>query len=316
MLMKFVAIRNVGTFRDSPFKGDCELRKLTLVHADNGRGKTTLCAILRSLRTGEPRMVLERKTIKGTGEPEIHLRLDSGDAKFKGGAWTAKHEALDVFDSEFVTANVFSGEDITNDHKRNFCRIVLGAAGVKMAELCDTLDGQVREAHKKVKDADAAIEKLLLGKAIPADKFLKLAADPDIDDKIAAKKAQLAAVKDSAEIGKKAGLVRIALEALPETIAGILGKGAEGVSADAAKLVRAHMLRHKINSESWLQEGLGYVAEEECPFCAQGLKGSTLYDALKGLFGKAYEKFKSEVAGLETTVTEVTDATAMLKVQG
>ena len=51
MLKKFASIKNVGVFRNSPASGDTELRKLTLVHGDNGRGKTTLCAILRSLRT-------------------------------------------------------------------------------------------------------------------------------------------------------------------------------------------------------------------------------------------------------------------------
>ena len=49
MLKKFVSIRNVGDFRHSPGSGDTTLQKLTPVHGDNGRGKSTLCAILRSL---------------------------------------------------------------------------------------------------------------------------------------------------------------------------------------------------------------------------------------------------------------------------
>src|SRR5687768_16422606 len=38
MLKKISGIKNVGTFRNSPALGDVDLRKLTLMHADNGRG--------------------------------------------------------------------------------------------------------------------------------------------------------------------------------------------------------------------------------------------------------------------------------------
>ena len=49
MLEKIVQIKNIGRFRDYAASGDVTFRKLTLVYAENGRGKTTLCVILRSL---------------------------------------------------------------------------------------------------------------------------------------------------------------------------------------------------------------------------------------------------------------------------
>src|SRR4051812_5531146 len=44
-------IGSVGRFRSCGAQGDVTLKKYTVVFGENGRGKTTLCAILRSLQT-------------------------------------------------------------------------------------------------------------------------------------------------------------------------------------------------------------------------------------------------------------------------
>lgn len=53
-LKKVVSIQNVGRFHNAIVAGDVEFRKFTLIYGENGRGKTTLCAILRSLQSGKP----------------------------------------------------------------------------------------------------------------------------------------------------------------------------------------------------------------------------------------------------------------------
>jgi ATP-dependent DNA helicase RecG len=42
MLEKFISIKNIGRFRDCCPRGDVTFRKLTLLFAENGRGKTTV----------------------------------------------------------------------------------------------------------------------------------------------------------------------------------------------------------------------------------------------------------------------------------
>lgn len=49
MIEEFITINNIGRFRDCRPSGDAALQKLTLLFAENGQGKTTLCGILRSL---------------------------------------------------------------------------------------------------------------------------------------------------------------------------------------------------------------------------------------------------------------------------
>lgn len=56
-----ILLRNVGQFYSVNADAQLVMTKLSLAYAENGRGKTTLAAILRSLNTGEPTLINERK---------------------------------------------------------------------------------------------------------------------------------------------------------------------------------------------------------------------------------------------------------------
>ncbi|MDE0714016.1 MAG: hypothetical protein OXI10_03975, partial [Gammaproteobacteria bacterium] len=76
MLTKIIAIKNVGRFRNSASTGNPKLAKHTFIVGANGYGKTTLCAVLRSLQTGDPSHILVRKTLDATSDPDIAVLLD------------------------------------------------------------------------------------------------------------------------------------------------------------------------------------------------------------------------------------------------
>ena len=71
MLDKFSLIRNVGKFDSVDAGANFDLNKLSLIYAENGRGKTTLATILRSLGDKEPLPIIERTRLGGQGEPHI-----------------------------------------------------------------------------------------------------------------------------------------------------------------------------------------------------------------------------------------------------
>ncbi len=75
-LGKIVSIKNVGRFFDSAAAGDVAFRRYNLIFAENGRGKTTLCAILRSLQSGEPAYIIGRHTLRSPDPPQVQLLLD------------------------------------------------------------------------------------------------------------------------------------------------------------------------------------------------------------------------------------------------
>ncbi len=64
MLRKLISIKNVGHFLSYGASGDVDCKRYTLVLAESGRGKTTLCAILRSLQTGNPRVSVCRTDVE------------------------------------------------------------------------------------------------------------------------------------------------------------------------------------------------------------------------------------------------------------
>src|SRR5438093_770784 len=111
MIKKIVAIKNVGRFLNYAAVGDIELKRYNLVFGENGRGKTTLCAILRSLQSADATYIIGRSTL-GSGEaPAVTILLSNNStAVFAAGAWNTSVPAISIFDSTFIADNVFSGD--------------------------------------------------------------------------------------------------------------------------------------------------------------------------------------------------------------
>jgi wobble nucleotide-excising tRNase len=319
MLKKISYINNVGTFLKHAVRGDSELRRLNLIHGENGRGKTTLCALLRSLRNGDPNLIQERKTIDSPADPSAHLIFDSGICEFKDGAWKATYPRLQIFDSEFITENVYSGDSINHDHKRNLCRIVLGEEGVKLAEKMDELDAQERTAASALNTTKADVQKLA-PRGMTVEEFIALPNDSEIDAKIVAKKKEISVIADAVAIRQKAELKEAKLSELPRDINAILGMTIEGVAADAELQVREHISQHVSaanigNPEGWLQSGLAASNGRDCPFCAQSLDGSPVIDSIRDFFSAAYRKFNRQLADFSTKITTLLSGEARLDIQ-
>src|SRR6058998_3851488 len=71
-------VTNIGTARPGIDGARMPLAPLTLVHAETGRGKTTLAAILRSLATGDPIPIAERRRLAAVHPPHAVLDCDGG----------------------------------------------------------------------------------------------------------------------------------------------------------------------------------------------------------------------------------------------
>jgi wobble nucleotide-excising tRNase len=303
MLEKIVEIKNIGRFVDYGVKGDLTFRKLTLIYAENGRGKTTLCGILRSLQNGKPEFILERKTLGATGAPSVHVRLDKADYKFNGNAWTNSYPAILIFDSVFVNENIYSGDYVEHDHRKNLYRIIVGSQGVELARTFDSLESQSREVNAKLRQMKESIERHVPS-GIDFDEYLQWQPLSDIEDQIRQKTTELSNVERAAakanEILAKELFVQVELPALPEDFYIVLLKQLTDIAADAERKVREQIARHQMDrrGESWLAQGLGYVKDDQCPFCGQVVQANALIDAYTSYFSTAYTELKQEVAQL------------------
>lgn len=125
-------LRSVGQFDNVAAGARLPFSKLTLLYAENGRGKTTLAAIFRSAAINDPQLVNDRRRLGSAVTPHIVIGRQAGPVVFQNGAWAATVPEIVVFDDAFVAANVCSGIEIDPAHRQNLHEFILGAQGVAL----------------------------------------------------------------------------------------------------------------------------------------------------------------------------------------
>lgn len=301
MIEKFITIKNVGKFRTYGASGDIGFRKLSLVYAENGRGKTTLCAMLRSLQTGDPSFIMERRTLGSKSLPQIQVLVAGRKVSFDGNVWSEKHENLVVFDSAYVAENVYSGDFVEHDHKKRLYQVSVGKRGVELAQKVTELDGRNRDLAGKLQESTKSLEKMVpAGMAL--ENYLALPPDPAIDAKIAEKTKAVEALANAEAIRGRSGFMKLTCPSLPPGIAELLRREIEGVAKDVEATIRHHIAFHRMGSpgQAWISQGLPFVQEDACPFCHQSVASNRLLQAYRVYFGDAYRSLKAEIATLES----------------
>jgi wobble nucleotide-excising tRNase len=235
VLQKIVKITRVGKFSDYSASGDMQLRRANLIFGENGRGKSTLAAIMRSLQTGDGSQVLERVTLNRVGGPEVQLILEPNkQARFKDGKWDCPPAAIEIFDTNFVYENVYVGHVVEHEQKKNLFKVVVGEKGVKLGEKVDKIDDDIRAANSKIAASKAVVAAKFEGDMTVGD-FVKLAKVDDVDKKIEEQEQIIASQKSASEIAVRTALAGLTLPSIPDL--SVLQKTINEVSAEAEELV-------------------------------------------------------------------------------
>lgn len=302
MIEHIQLLRNVGLFDNLSPPAQTALTPFTLIYGENARGKTTLAAVLRSLATGNPQLVVERHRLGAQHPPHVVLRHTGGTVVFQNGAWTQPLPDVAIFDDAFVSANVCSGIELQTTHRQNLHELILGAQGVA---LNSALQGHV----VRIEEHNVALRQL--ADAIPAgalgpykvDAFCDLEAEPEIDREIQEAERRLAAARSADAIRQRPGFQAILLPDFDiDGIDAVLGRTLADLEAAAAERVRTHVAKLGRGGENWVSEGMALIAPasegnegEVCPFCAQDLAGSDLIAHYRAYFSEAYEDLKSAI---------------------
>lgn len=304
MLRKFVSIKNVGRFVNSAAPGNPELSRHTLIVGANGFGKTTICAILRSLKSGDPAHVNGRKTLGAEAPISIELLTRDGLSRFDGTAWNAPFPGLAIFDGVFVAENVHSGEVVDIEHRRNLYRVIVGEEGVQLAEQDAALAGQSRELTGQISAAAKAIQPHIPN-GMNIDRFIALEADPDIDARIAEQQRAVEAARAARQINDRPPLTVLTVPEIPEGFFDLLGRGLDDVAEDAGARIAAHLAAHGMaeGGENWLAAGIQH-ADETCPFCGQGIEDLPLIEAYRSVFSERYRDLQDAVRDMAARIGE------------
>lgn len=215
-IKKFSRISNVGRFRNVRISGG-EYGQLTLIYGLNGRGKTTISAIFRSLKANDPAPILQRRTLGINGDTEVNILSDAGVFNFTGGKWNQFSDQFHVFDESFVIDNVHGGQTVETDHRRNSYRAIVGPIGVNLAKKIDELDEKITQIQ-----ATISYEKKVLDQHVPLslsfEDFLCLPIELELENAIEVVESSIKAVDADESIRKTRELFEIPVFSIPESL--------------------------------------------------------------------------------------------------
>ncbi|MBA2117328.1 AAA family ATPase [Bremerella alba] len=313
MIEKIIRIKNVGKFVNSC--QTIEAAKLTLIYGDNGAGKTTLCDILRSLSEGNPAYVEGRSSLGSSDSPDILIRLANDNFRFKNGQWSNAHADIVVFDKTFMHENVFAGDYVLHDHKRNAYNVLLGSDGRQLGEKVEKLAKEIVEKQRDLRSAEKVIS-ARLPKGVSLSEFLAFEEDKEIDAKLSSKKSEVQQLEDAKSILDRRLLQTIGVPQIPDDFESFLASTLETLSNRAEESVRNHIDRClPKGGEEWLQKGTSFSNGETCPFCDQPLAGIELFHAFKSYFSQEYVALKSSAARLHDLIAMEFGETAVARIE-
>lgn len=306
MLERIAEIQGVGLLYQANGK-PYTCKKATLIYADNGRGKSTLAAILRSVSAGDVSQITARKTLDGTIPPKVVLQFGSGHkVSFENGVWSEHRPEVLVFDTDFIERNVYSGGSVTTSHRKNLLEFALGEPAVAARADVEKATGEAKSAADQVQSIADQLSGHHVGMTLAH--FEKLLQVADVDTKLAELQRRISAANNVAAI-----LAKPVPSPVPEPsfdVDGLftgLGTSLKDVHSDAERIVREHVeaLENKA-AESWLSQGRQFDDSKTCPYCGQDTTGNDLIKAYQSHFNAAYADLKVKVALLHSTAKDAT----------
>jgi wobble nucleotide-excising tRNase len=306
-MFKKIVIRNVGVLKAFEAGTSPQLSQLTMFYARNGRGKSTLTAVMRAARDGCSNTVMARRSLgNSAADPEITLISDAGNRLFKDGNWQHKRAPIEVFDTAFIAENVFAGEMIELDQDRGLFSVIIGEDGVKLAKLLEGFKARTKVTGAKLSDAETAL-KDDLPSDISREAFFALEANPAYADRLDKAEKALRAVQQVDKVAALKQLETIGMPALPSDFKAVLKATLPDIDAAARLRLAEHFRLFKLgkHGEAWVNYGVEHMHDETCPFCARPnadeLGMVTLYGQI---FGEQYKGHMITIADVATSLDE------------
>lgn len=320
MISKITKLSGMGTLHAPLQSGALILKAKTIIFGENGRGKSTLVAVLRSLACGDTLGLRKRKTIKGTQPQAIQILIGTQPHDFIGNTWTKTYPEICFFDATFISENVYSGTSVDPDHRKNLLSFAIGNQGVSLAKRVDDLAAEISGKRAVENTAREGLKRFIKGTLAP-DQFAQLSpADEGAAAKLEEVRKRRDAIARASTILSLETPSAVSFEGIDrERLLRVLATSMETVSANAAERVRAHIESMHV-SERWLEEGSRFNTGDICPFCAQTTTGVVLVQALKVSFSEAYTNFKTglekELGALVNAISSERWATVRATVNG
>lgn len=301
-------IKKVGKFVDCQAPGS-QFQDNTIIYGRNTLGKSTLTAIFRSIQTGDKKIIEGKKTFGVSGRPDIKIRFTDGSTRtildFNSNQWTIGNPNIQIFDTQFISENVFQGEEITFDNQKSLNKIIIGEKGIVLNSEIQELQKELNELTEKKRQLTNNFNKLLPSSDyvnISIEKFCALPERTNLDAQIKAKQEELQRLQNKELITTSIRQYLSFFSSLSGLdINRILNSNINFNPEEINRHISAHW-KDKDASKDFLRQGLDLTKEEKetCVFCGQSL------NAIELSLLETYEQFfKGEYQTLQRQVQQI-----------
>lgn len=302
MVDRIQLVRNIGQFDNVSPSQQTVFSKISVLYAENGRGKTTLANILRSLGTNNSKFIDERHRLGATHSPHVVIQSNNTTFTYQNGAWQSHLPEIAVFDDNFVAQNVCSGIEVDSGHRQNLHELIIGAQGVALNQALQIEVQKIEEHNRKIRENESAIPVAIRG-TLTVDAFCALQKKDNIDLFIEETQKNIEAAKAADTIKQAQIFQSVSLPSIDiDSIVAILNKDLPSLQKEAAAMVKSHLSKLGEDAEEWIENGVAKIElasngrqEDICPFCAQELTNSPLIEHYQGYFSQSYNDLKQSI---------------------
>lgn len=323
-------ILNIGTFTTFSNGASIGFEKLTFISGLNTFGKTTLSDIFQSLKLNNPSIINSRKSIppQSTQQKVVITQKNTSESDFAfTGVWASNqlNSNLEVFGTDFIHRNLFTGLTIERDNRENFTQFVLGEKGVKLAgEIASKrklLGDKKRILHTIVPKfvsgkVDAEVQKFLafsikgINQARLNEELLQANLDFKNESLRLKTPQKILSIQEPEEYTDP----ELILISNFESINSLLQKDYSEIKDNILREITSHLSENfsdQNGAERWINDGMHYCKDGgKCPFCGQILENSKkLIETYHSYFNPAYSDFITEIlAGISSNLAEIESA--------
>ena len=311
MIKNIRLIRGIGQFPHVDAGRKIDLGQLTLCFGENGRGKTTLTALFRSLADDDGLPILERKRIDATDEPQVVLVTDDNATPivFENASWNRTLPNVVVFDDTFVEANVYSGLTVSPKQRQNLHDLILGPKAVQLQESLDLQVDQIERHSREIRNHENAIRPFL-PEGLTIDKFCSLRPDPNVDERMKRAEQTLSAAKEQDALRKTSSFNLMELPSYHGALLNVervLLSTLETLEQAALTKIQQHLAELGSGGEAWIADGVEYVSNQAfynntCPFCGTKLDDNVLIKHYRSYFSDSYAALTKNIRDLRRDI--------------
>lgn len=346
MITRIKSIKRIGNFKNLSHQ---KVEAITFIYGLNGYGKSTLGDIFRALAACSIDIIRQRETIdseESENNQEAHFgySIEGTDKEqeicFRNGAWDKSDFPynIEVFDSQFIAKNVFTGLSISRANRESLTNLILGEENVELAEEIAELKKTQNITGQALSELSSTLEQQLNNADInlSLDEFQKVKKPPN-KDKIGKQEEALQAQRKKLikTLDESNNIINLSepiviqfqanLGATIKALTSLLAKDFQRLNEKALDKVNEHIQEHfKTHDgyeEQWLKKGvLVYTKSNStegvnCPFCGQNLKDARqLISTYHSLFSRTYQDFCNSLEGdLDVNLSNLTEYRARLR---